>query len=215
MRMIVTTGLITLGLMLSGCGSENVNRSVESVNQPVVQRIDYVLDVNTSGEGLAAGEIPRIRGWFDSLRLSYGDRVSVDSGESGYARSAVNTVAALTGSYGLALAPRAPVTQGVVAPGAVRIIVSRTTASVPGCPNYKQGVLDKFNSVTSPNYGCATNSSLAAMIANPEDLVQGRSGNGSDGRTGSVNTVNAAAINGYYGTVSTKAGQVKSEAGGK
>ena len=36
------------------------------------------------------------------------------------------------------------------------------------------------------NYGCAVNSNLAAMIANPEDLLHGREG-------GSVTDVRAAA----------------------
>ena len=30
----------------------------------------------------------------------------------------------------------------------------------------------------SPGYGCAVNSNMAAMIANPEDLLQGQTGTG-------------------------------------
>jgi pilus assembly protein CpaD len=216
MRNIAKTSLIALGLLLSGCSADTVNRSVDSVHQPVVQRVDYVLDVNTAGEGLANGEAARIRGWFESLRLAYGDRIAVDTGESGNARFAVGAVAAVVGSYGLTLAPVAPTTQGALAPGAIRVVVSRTTASVPGCPTYKDDVLDKFNSPASPNYGCATNASLAAMIANPEDLIQGRSGGNSGGRAVSNNAVNGTAINGYYNATGTHAGQIKAgSAGGK
>jgi pilus assembly protein CpaD len=57
MRIIATSSLIALGLVLSGCSSSKLaNQSVDSVNQPVVQRIDYVMDVNTSGDSLSAGE---------------------------------------------------------------------------------------------------------------------------------------------------------------
>ena len=37
--------------------------------------------------------------------------------------------------------------------------------------------------MTSPNFGCATNSNLAAMIANPEDLVLGADGSGNGSAT--------------------------------
>jgi pilus assembly protein CpaD len=33
---------------------------------------------------------------------------------------------------------------------------------------------------TSSNFGCATNSNLAAMIANPEDLIVGQDTSGAD-----------------------------------
>ena len=215
MRIIATSSLIALGLVLSGCSSSKLaNQSVDSVNQPVVQRIDYVMDVNTSGDSLSAGEASRIRGWLDSLRVGYGDRVSVDSGESGAGRSAINSVAALVGTYGLALATHAPVTQGVVAPGAMRVVVSRTTASVPGCSNQPEEDLANYNAATTRGYGCAVNSSLAAMVANPEDLIVGRSSD--NGRAGATNAVNGAAINGYYGTISKKAGSIQLEStGGK
>jgi pilus assembly protein CpaD len=175
MRKLATSGVIVLGLMLSGC-DDNPNRSVDSVNQPVVQRIDYVLDANTSGNGLAAGEITRIRGWLESLHVAYGDKVSVDTGESGYAGSALNSVGAIVGSYGLLLAPHAPITQGVIAPGAVRIVLSRTKASVPSCTGVESDIVN-YNAAVSRDYGCATNASLAAMIANPEDLIVGRESN--------------------------------------
>jgi len=35
-----------------------------------------------------------------------------------------------------------------------------------------------YLNATTSGYGCATNSNLAAMVANPEDLIQGQSGTG-------------------------------------
>jgi pilus assembly protein CpaD len=72
------------------------------------------------------------------------------------------------------------VTTGEVSPGSVRIVVSRTTASVPGCPNWEGP--DRL-STTSSNYGCAMNSNLAAMIADPNDLVLGQTGSGTSDPT--------------------------------
>ena len=35
-----------------------------------------------------------------------------------------------------------------------------------------------YNNATSPGYGCAINGNLAAMVANPEDLIEGQAGTG-------------------------------------
>ncbi|HYE26827.1 MAG TPA: CpaD family pilus assembly protein [Allosphingosinicella sp.] len=168
--------LATLGAAVGGCAANTVasgetNRSLDSLNQPVVQRTDYVLDLETSGGGLAAGERGRLDAWFASLGLGYGDRVWVDDpGGAGPARDHVARVAA---DYGLLLSDGAPTTAGAVRPGSVRVIVSRSTASVPNCPNWDGA---GGASATSPNYGCAMNSNLAAMIADPNDLVLGQAG---------------------------------------
>jgi pilus assembly protein CpaD len=74
------------------------------------------------------------------------------------------------------LSDGAPVTAGAVQPGLVRVVVSRTTASVPGCPNWRQSHLPGAPVSTAAEFGCATNSNLAAMIADPNDLVLGQEG---------------------------------------
>ena len=163
--------LTGLSAALAACGP--ANRSLESVNQPVVQRTDYVFDAASDGSMLSSGEMDRIAGWLGTLRLAYGDRIYVDDPANGQART---QVAAVASRYGILLSDPAPVTPGVIQPGMVRVIVSRMKASVPGCPNYSRMSGTEFASSTSSNYGCATNANLAAMIANPEDLVRGQPG---------------------------------------
>ncbi len=146
----------------------DASRGLDSLNQPVVQRTDYLLDLADNG-GLSQPDIGRLHGWFDTLRVGYGDHVFVDRGSS----AARMDIAEAASAYGLLLSPGAPILEGDVPMGAVRVIVSRTTASVPTCPNY--GV-QRGPSSTSSNYGCALNSNLAAMIADPNDLVLGQNG---------------------------------------
>lgn len=155
--------------------AEPVNRGMEPVNQPVVQRTDYVLDVRPDGGGgLAPAERRRILDWFDTLELGYGDRVSIVAPAYGTAKAS-ETIANLVGAYGLLLADEAPVTAGSAADGGLRIVLSRSTATVPGCPDWKGQMEFDIQGGLSYNYGCATNGNLAAMIANPEDLIHGRS----------------------------------------
>lgn len=160
--------------LLAGCGPATIaNRGVESVNQPVVARTDYVFDAATDGAGFAPGERERVAGWLASLRLAYGDRVYVDDPAGTGARA---EVAAEANRYGILLSGPAPVTPGAIAPGTVRVIVSRMHASVPGCPDWSRAGQPQTDSATTSNFGCAINSNLAAMVARPEDLVRGQPG---------------------------------------
>lgn len=171
--------LLTAGVTAGACSPHhNVappNLGFTSLNQPVVQRTDYVLDLNAGGSGVAPAELGRLDAWFHSLRLGYGDRISLDAPYVD--ANSRRDVAAVAASYGLLLSDGAPITAGMVAPGSVRVIVSRMMASVPGCPNWND-VPFNASTATSSNYGCATNSNLAAMVADPSDLVLGQSGPG-------------------------------------
>lgn len=172
-------------LGLAGCGAVGKNTGMYSINQPVVQRTNYVIDVNLGSGGFAPGEIQRVSEWLDALQISYGDRIAADYGDgydNGTAQSAINNFAS---NYGLKMLDTAPVTPGNIASGSVRIVVSRSTASVPNCPNWTKTTEANYNASVHPNYGCAVNSTMAAMIADPEDLVRGKKDENLDRTSGS------------------------------
>ena len=182
MRTLTTTALVALCLALGGCGG-TLNQGLETVHQPVVRRTDYVIDVNAGGNGLASGERERLAGWLASMNVGYGDKISIDDRDPYANAGAREAVAALAAHYGLLMSDSAPVTAGEVAPGTVRVVVSRTNASVPECPDWSRGSTD-FSSGQMSNYGCATSVNLAAMVANPEDLIKGQDPiGGTDART--------------------------------
>jgi pilus assembly protein CpaD len=189
--MIKTILLASLApaLLLGGCmGTEN--HGIESVHQPVVERTDYAFDVATAGGALAPGEDERLAGWMAAMRLGYGDRVAIDD-PSAYATRSRQQVAELVAPYGLLLNSDAPVTQAPVTPGTLRIVVSRTRASVPGCPDWSRDAVSDFGSNTSSNYGCAVNGNLTAMVANPADLVRGQTGRDTNDAASSYKAIDA------------------------
>lgn len=198
MRPLLLASLASVAL--AGCGT--ANRGVESVHQPVVSRTDYALDVQSDPSGLVPGEADRLNGWLAAMRVGYGDTVAIDDpyGNNGSARGDVAQVAA---RFGLLLAEQAPVTSGTIAPGMVRVIVSRTKAGVPSCPDYSRMYEPNFDSHTSSNYGCATNANLAAMVANPADLVRGTAdevGENNNAGTRAIGVLRAAQPTGQGGT---------------
>lgn len=155
--------------------SDRPAKGLSSVNVPIVTRADYVLDLSAADGSLSPPEAARLDGWFRSMELGYGDTVYVD-GAMGY--SARDDVARVAGRYGMLVALGAPMTAGLVPQGMVRVVVSRTKATVPNCPNWSKAPTPNFDNSSDSNYGCAINSNLAAMIANPQDLVHGREGSG-------------------------------------
>ena len=173
--------LLAIGVAVSAFPAEAkprkwppANRSLNSIHQPVVYRTDFALDLASQGDGLSAAERGRLHAWFASLGLGYGDHVWIDEP---YGPSAArDDVARIAAEWGMLVKDGAPVTNGAIQPGSLRVIVSRSTASVPSCPYWggKGGV----NS-SSSNYGCAINSNLAAMVADPSDLVLGQADSGS------------------------------------
>ena len=173
--------LMALVPALSGCLATNNDarpnpaRGVEAVNVPVVSRADYALDLAAPGGSLPSSEAGRLDGWFRSLQLGYGDNIYVDGADAYGAKSDVARVA---GSYGMLVSNGAPVTAGAIQPGMVRVVVSRTRASVPGCPNWSVPSQPNIENASMSNFGCAVNANLAAMVANPEDLIHGREGSG-------------------------------------
>ena len=171
-------GLLMLATVaIAGCSYKPhvdlADRGLESVNVPVVTRADYVFDAAAPGGSLSPAERARLDAWFRGLDLGYGDSVFVDAP---YADSARYEVSQVAGNYGMILQPGAPVTAGAVNPGMVRVIVSRTRAEVPGCPNWSVPAQPNYNNRTMSNFGCSVNSNLAMQVANPEDLLRGQEG---------------------------------------
>ena len=179
-----TVMLLCLASAVSACQTDGVDqpaRGVSSINVPVVARTDYAFDLAAPDGSLSAAESARLDAWFRSLELGYGDSIYVDGP---YAYGARDDVARVAGRYGLLVAAGAPVTPGAVPSGMVRVVVARTRASVPNCPNWEPASQPSHGNAQMPNFGCGVNSNLAAMVANPQDLVHGREGSGvGDNRT--------------------------------
>lgn len=183
--------LITASLSLAGCGSMSTNTSMYSVHQPVVERTNYAIDLASDGSGVASADQVRLNEWFDALGLGYGDRISIDDGD-GYASSdAARDVAAAAAKRGMLMTDAAPTTPGAIAPGNIRVVVTRSQASVPSCPDWSTSDDRNFNTGNHSNHGCASNTNLAAMVADPEDLVRGRESGRLDRNSGK------AAVNAY------------------
>ncbi len=199
---------LTLSLGLAGCGGGiATNTSLYSTKQAVVDRTNFTLDVTTTSAGLPISEQQRLNGWFETMDLAYGDRISIEN--PGQNPAVTNAVRDLAARYGLVINDTAPVTSGFIQPGQARVVITRSSASVPGCPDWSAKSDSNYNNATSPGYGCAINSNMAAMIADPQDLLEGKKG---DSET--VIATSNKAISTYRETAPTGAGGLQEAAAG-
>jgi pilus assembly protein CpaD len=195
-RITTLAAIAAFGLGAGGCAFNQGpitaanNPTVNSVHQPIVQRTDYVLDLRASGDALDEAELQRLEVWLDSIDAGYGDRLAVDEPHGYFGAQARDAIARVAENRGLDFTDGAPILNGSVEPGTIRVIATRTTASVPGCPDWSEPGIVATTSTTS-NYGCANNSNLAAMVANPEDLVLGQDGTANGSGTTASRAVRA------------------------
>ena len=175
MKMRNRIAIVLLASAVAACSTASADqpsRGLTAVNQPVVSRTDFALDLSAPGGSLPSSEEARLDGWFRGLGLGYGDHIYIDGD---YADAARDDVARVAGRYGMMVSPGAPVTGGTILPGTARVVVSRTRATVPGCPNWGRPAAPDYANLQTPNFGCAVSSNLAAMVADPQDLIYGRS----------------------------------------
>lgn len=167
---------LSLGLGLSACGDTPNNTSLYSVKQPVIERNNYTLDLAAGAGGLTVPEQQRLAEWFESMNLRYGDRVAIDGALGSDAVR--DDVAAIASRHGMLLSEGAPVINGFVEPGMVRVVVTRSRAHVPGCPDWSEQFATNIENATADGFGCAVNGNLAAMVADPQHLLHGAEGTG-------------------------------------
>ncbi len=67
------------------------------------------------------------------------------------------------------------------APGRVRVAVERYVVTLPNCPDWSKPVGEDSENTPQANFGCATTANLGMMVANPRDLIRGRSPGSADG----------------------------------
>lgn len=208
-----TTTLLALALIgqSADARSREVNRGVEPVHQPVVERTDFVFDLNPDSAGtLSRMDERRLTVWFNALGLGYGDHVTL-AGDTSGSLALRDGVTQVVGRYGLLVDGDAPLTAGAPPIGGLRVVVSRSVASVPGCPTWRDKAEANLSGGLSDNYGCAMATNLAAMVADPRDLVEGR-----EGGLDVTNVVNSKAIKTYQETAPTGAGGLQGmSVGGK
>ncbi|MDT0575693.1 CpaD family pilus assembly lipoprotein [Croceicoccus sp. F390] len=164
---------IMLLAALSGCiGGVATNRSLYSQKQPVVESTRHIFTVSGATTLLPVQEQARLNAWLSSFMIGDGDSVTILSGGAGLL--ARRDLAGIIEAHGLLPTMISSFAAEPLPPGVAQIVLTRARAFVPGCPDWSAKSDANPANATHPGYGCAVNSNVAAMIANPHDLLRGQ-----------------------------------------
>ncbi len=97
-------------------------------------------------------------------------------------RQGFENVTVTTSAYGEAL-PAVPGTGPTVwqRNRRVEVVIERYVVTLPPCPDWSRQSGTDFDNLPHSNFGCATESNLGLMVAEPRDLVRGRTLGPADG----------------------------------
>jgi pilus assembly protein CpaD len=177
-RAAARLSLITaLGLALCACASQPQHLDPGATTEepkPIevkLVKLTHVVSFKGQATGLSAAQDTDLSEFLVSSDAKPGDRVVILAAASPMAADRAAFVTARLAAKALA----ASVVRDSSQPDdQLRIVVERYVASAPDCPDWSRLSWANFDNQTSTNFGCATSADLAAMVADPHDLVAGQ-----------------------------------------
>jgi pilus assembly protein CpaD len=132
----------------------------------------HVVDFMDGSSKISADQAAYLEAFIAQTAIEPGSVVMVEhpSSRLRLAHSRANTVETWLKSKGFEVSE---VKTSTVDEGKVQLMVDHLIALGPNCPNWQYHPYETFSSQVSPNMGCSDRSNLAAMVANPRDLVSG------------------------------------------
>jgi len=184
--------LFVAALLAQGCTPDTSRWS--PAEAPKDNRVDFVTlshEVHFAANSTtpAAEEEQGLASFLSQAELGYGDQVTVDAGPKRGEASAdalaarrMEAVTAMLRHMRVVAAPASrPSVEGALARDAVVVTVGRYVVTSPRCPDFSKPEADDYTNTPQSNYGCATNTNLGLMVANPADLVHGTPTTAADG----------------------------------
>jgi len=169
------TAIIGLLLALSGCMATADRTPTEFVKTNKVDFLRFEHDVvyRTGAPDPSKAEAERLSMFLWEIQIGPSDAILVSGG------TPEQRLALRMGFAYRQLAAQETGMNGV--PGRVRIVVERYIVTPPSCPDWGKPVGDDSRNTPQANFGCANTANLGMMVANPRDLIRGRSPGSADG----------------------------------
>jgi pilus assembly protein CpaD len=131
-------------------------------------------------QGLTPAEAARLDDFLADYRLHGSGSISIDAPPGQVSHGAIGWFAERIAASGV---PRDKILVSTrEAPGDFKIALSYIVyrASTSACGDWSQNLADTADNLTPPNFGCAVQHNVAAMVADPRDLQGPRPMDGSD-----------------------------------
>jgi len=172
------TSPLALGLlaMLSACTPPAAEYSVAEA--PKTLKVDYLTFRHDAGflpgaAALTPQEIRRLDDFLDDAQVVGGSKVYLQAsgGDRLAAQRSGAIVKALT-ARGVGAVNLPDLASGPV--DRLTVTAQRYVVTPPDCPDWSRQAVENHANALPSNYGCASLTNLALMVADPRDLVTGR-----------------------------------------
>ncbi len=172
-------------IILSGCASgyqANKFSGSETAARNTVEmvRLAYpVLAENTGQDVISKATLNGINRFLSDSNVRYGDRLLIDRGAK-VSDKRVQTLYKYFRSLGLETGEEIGIFGAEPAAGNMTIYLERHTVQTPECTGLNTPSTPNHQNAPMPNFGCSNATVLGLMVADPRDLVAGKSDTSGD-----------------------------------
>jgi pilus assembly protein CpaD len=169
---------LCFGLALAGCTPQISEWSDAEASKPI--RVDYVrLQHDTAflpgSAELAEGEADGLAAFLDQAEVAADDHVFFQpASKDKLAAARIGQLARELGQRGIGATTLPPIATTAGA-DQMAVVVERYVVTPPDCPNWSKPAAGDHSNTLPSNFGCADATNFSLMVADPRDLVVGRS----------------------------------------
>jgi len=163
--------------VLQACTAPDTEWS--NVEAPREVRVDYDRLTHATGFAPGTAAVSRIEQadlaqFLRAAEVRSGDPIYLEAAASDrLAARRIGSLARQLTHQGYEVASLPPSRDAVPA-NHLLVVVERYVVTPPACPNFTKSPGSDHENAVSSNFGCATQTNLSLMVANPRDLVIGR-----------------------------------------
>lgn len=187
---IVARGMVmAVVLFTAACSADTTFWSPAAspkVNKVTLTHLTHDVMFAANTVDIDSNALAGLQAFLDRQQVGYGDRVYVVAASANpdpVATRRAEGVSGLLARQGLSATVLANAEwAGVPASGnGVRVLVHRFVVVAPRCPDWRKPAKADYGNTQASNFGCADAVNLGMMVADPRDLVEGRSMGGASG----------------------------------
>lgn len=198
--------VIGLAAFTGACASDGWQESYSNKRNTVeLVRLTHSVQFAQGTGSLSPAERAALDHFLLDVGAGYGDEAWIDAGNDPLGASRAGAIMEALSRHGIAASPDNLAYGAAPQPGEVRLVIGRYMVTPPECPDWRKPSDRDYRNTPSSNHGCATATNLGQMVANPRDLLGGRTYGGPDTdqatkavenyRKGSVETKTAEGTN--------------------
>lgn len=164
------------GLLVAGCTPTTSEWT--PAEAPKSPRVDYVrlqheAVFKPGSPDLAGGEVSSLTSFLNQSGVTSEDHVYFEAAsEDHLSLTRIGHLTKVMVRQGIGAQTLPPADN--VAPDHIRVVVERYVVTPPNCPNWTAPAVGDHGNQTSSNFGCADATNFSLMVADPRDLVIGR-----------------------------------------